>query len=111
MSQELISWLIGAGAFLALCWAVRRPAKFIYQTIIKIHKFLDEWFGNDEHPGMPQRMTAVEQAVVNNSTQMDQQSFTLGELRHELKPNGGSSMNDRLTRVEKHLNPSAPDNK
>lgn len=103
MSQELFTWLVGACGFAALCWAIRKPALFIYRLIIKIHDFLEQWFGSPDQPGLPDRMKAVE-------LQMNQQSHTLGELRHELKPNGGSSMNDRLTRVEKHLNPEAPDN-
>jgi hypothetical protein len=110
MSQELINWLIGLGSFLVLCWTIRRPVKFMYQMLIKTHDFLEEWFGSPEHPGMPDRMKAVEKTVGEVKEQTVQQSYTLGELRHELKPNGGSSMNDRLTRVEKHLNPEAPDN-
>lgn len=100
---EAISWAVGFFVFLGGLWAVRGPAKFIYTTLIRFHEFFEQWFGDEERTGIPKRLEALE-------NQTHQQSFTLGELRHELKPNGGSSMNDRLTRVEKHLNPEAPDN-
>lgn len=104
MSQELFTWLIGLGSFLVLLWAIRKPAVFIYRLIIKTHDVAELLNGTPEKPGLDERLGVIE-------GQMQQQSYTLGELRHELKPNGGSSMNDRLTRVEKHLNPDAPDNK
>lgn len=104
LANPVFMWAVGMGGFLLFLWGIRAPLKFLYRTIIRTHEFLEQWFGEPgKQPGIPERLAQLE-------TVTSQQSFTLGELRHELKPNSGSSMNDRLTRVEKILNPDAPDN-
>lgn len=112
MDQVLATWLIGAGAFLVLLWAIRGPVKFLYNLTIKAHDVIELLYGDDKDGrlGLDKRLEAFEAEQTSQSTTLNGQSQTLLELRHELKPNGGSSMNDRLTRVEKHLDPDAPDN-
>lgn len=113
MNPILINWLIGLGGFLALLWVAKNPIKFLYNLTVKAHDLVELLYGDPsdpEKPGLDKRLTAFEEGQQSAANTLLQQSATLSEMRHELKPNGGSSMNDRLTRVEKVLNPSAPDN-
>ena len=77
---DLLVWvafimlLIGAGA------GIRKRVK---PFIDKLHQFLDDWAGEPERPGVPERLGVMAR---------------LSAVEHELKPNGGSSFYDKLTK-------------
>lgn len=67
-------------------------AKFISPFFKRIRKwmntwehFMEDWFGEEERPGVPKREGVMER---------------LATLDHELKPNNGGSIKDAVDRIE-----------
>lgn len=93
-----------------ILWRMRGFFAAIARGVHRVHDFLDDWNGEPARPGKDAEPGVMERLQVLEDKQ-DEQGDLIDDMHHELKPNGGSSMNDRLTRVEKRLNPHAPDNK
>lgn len=82
-----------AGALGALA-VIGKAVSMMIRTVRKLGRLADEVLGDGERrPGWGQRLTAMEQAVAAVQAKM---STVLAEV----KPNGGGSLKDQITRIE-----------
>lgn len=58
-------------------------------------KFIEDWNGNDEEPGIVERLKQGDQRFNNIEAE-------ISVIKAELFTNGGSSMRDAINRIEKH---------
>ncbi|HEX6969056.1 MAG TPA: hypothetical protein VF174_09640 [Micromonosporaceae bacterium] len=73
----VIAAFSGLGIFLG--WLVKRAWPFVQRVV----RFIDQWHGTSTQPGVLDRLAAVEA---------------------ELRPNGGGSIKDQITRMDARLN-------
>lgn len=89
------------GAITAIVLMVRKTMPFMK----KISNFLDDWNGTEAragveaHPGVMARLGAVETGVTRLSARMEDIQASVGEVAHEVKPNSGKSMADRVNQI------------
>ncbi|MFJ4799214.1 hypothetical protein [Kitasatospora purpeofusca] len=87
--DALVAWSIGGTAVATLVTMVWRALRRISGPV---EEFLEDWNGSPARPGvaarpsMMQRVGALESAV--------------GDIKHELHPNSGSSLRDVADRIE-----------
>lgn len=87
-----------AGA-LALAWKVTR---MVLRTVRKLSRLADEVLGDGvDRPGWGRRLGTIEKDVAALKTKV---AATLAEV----KPNGGSSMRDQISRIEQATTKDAP---
>lgn len=101
MTDQLIEWGKAAAAVAALfglgtlAW---KGLRGMLRTVRKLGRLADEVLGDgDERPGWGARLTALEKKV----------STVLGEV----KPNGGGSLKDQITRIEEATGATRDDTK
>lgn len=86
-----------SGAVMALAGALALGGKLVLgmiRTVRRLGRLADEVLGDGGHrPGWGSRIAAIEQDVSTLKTKVTQ---TLAEV----KPNGGSSMKDQISRIE-----------
>lgn len=58
-------------------------------------KFIEDWNGHDDEPGIVERLKQGDQ-------RFDKIETEIGFIKAELFTNGGSSMRDAINRIEKH---------
>lgn len=73
------------GAWFAIQKFISPFFKRVRKWMTTWENFMDDWFGEEERPGVPKRAGVMER---------------LATLDHELKPNGGGSMKDAINRIE-----------
>lgn len=76
------------GAWFAIQKFVAPFFKRIRKWMTTWEHFMEDWFGEDERPGVPARAGVMER---------------LATLDHELKPNNGGSIKDAVNRIEKDV--------
>ena len=82
----LVALLTGLGLLARKAWGgVRNMARFINETMPRIHRALDDVIGDDDRPGLVDRLGVLED---NQTT-----------IKRELFPNGGGSLRDAVTRT------------
>ena len=81
-------------ALLGLLALVGGMARRMIRTIRKLGHLADEVLGDGERPGWGRRLTALEQQVAAVRVKTE---ATLAEV----KPNGGASLKDQVTRIER----------
>lgn len=81
-----------AGAIGALA-VIGKAVRAMLRTVRKLASLADEVLGDGEHPGWGRRLTTIEQDVSALRTKV---AATLAEV----KPNGGGSLKDQITRIE-----------
>ena len=86
------AWITAALALAAavlgcLAWLGRK----VWRGWQRTENFLDDWGGHPERPGVPARPGVMER--------LQSVEFTLGEVRGQIFPNGGTSMRDDLNAV------------
>lgn len=82
----------GVVASVGAIWAV---VKKILPFLRKIFHLIDDLTGEEERPGVPARLGVLgELGAVR--TKLDDVTVRLGSIEHELHPNSGSSMIDKL---------------
>lgn len=62
-------------------------------TLHKLRDFLDDWGGEPERPGVPGRLGVMSR---------------LDRIEAQLRPNGGSTLRDAVTRIEHAINDDRP---
>jgi hypothetical protein len=79
--------IVGAlGILSALFIAARRLAG----GIRRVSHFFDDWFGEEDRPGVKGRAGVMDR---------------IASIEHELRPNSGQSLRDRVDLIEKHVRP------
>lgn len=65
-------------------WRAWRPARRAWRSLTRM---LEDWHGSPERPGVPRRAGVMERL----------------EALEELRPNGGSSVRDRVERIARQV--------
>lgn len=89
MTDQLIEFGKSAAALAAIAGLVTlgwKGLRAMIRTVRRLSRMADEVLGDDERPGWGKRIAALE-AKVNT-------------VAAEVKPNGGSSLKDQITRIE-----------
>lgn len=91
-------WLL---ALFGLLSAIVATLRFAWRTLRRWSRFLDDWFGTDEHPGMVKRVAELADELANVKRD-------LAETRAQLHPNGGSTVADAVRRIESKVGAVPP---
>ena len=91
MSSVNIFLTIGAiaTASAAIGYILNKLFKFIQSAT----RFMDDWYGNEEHPGVVARLA-------EGNARFDKIEEEIGTIKAELFTNGGSSVRDAINRIE-----------
>lgn len=76
------------GAWFAIVKFISPFFKRVKKWMSTWENFMDDWFGEQERPGVPGRQGVMER---------------LHNIELEVKPNGGGSMKDAVNRIENSL--------
>ena len=93
---EIAAWLTAIAAGLA---AIAYIVRSVSRALRRVGHFLDDWFGEparDDQPARPGVMARLGR-IENRQARTEQR---VGSMESELKPNGGGSMKDQVTRIE-----------
>jgi hypothetical protein len=100
------SWVLpAAGALILVAGAlvvIGKGVRWVFSTLNMIREFLEDWRGEEARPGYHKRPGVMERLV-----SLEEQ---VGAVKHELKPNSGTSLRDAVDRIEVHTVPP-PDTK
>lgn len=90
------AWLV---ALIALCTAVVSlltwAARWFFRLMRKTMRFLDDFFGEPAHDGIPSQP-----GVMARLTQLE---ATVMNINREVNPNKGSSLRDSVSRTERSV--------
>lgn len=111
MSNWLITEnIIGAAALITattvLIIALIRTSKFIKRVV----HFFDDYFGEDERPGIDarpgfsERMSSIEKSLKKGEERFSAIEYKLDKIDYELRPNSGMSLRDAVNRIEERIN-------
>lgn len=94
VSQVTVGEVIKAVGFIvAIAGAILYIRKLVRPTWRAFSNFLEDWNGEPERPGVAGRPGVMERLEKLERLSLD--------VHHEVKPNGGNSMNDKVTRIDK----------
>jgi hypothetical protein len=79
-----------ASAIAAIGYVLAKGFKFIQSAT----RFMDDWYGTDEHPGVVARLA-------EGNARFDKIEEEIAIVKAELFNNGGSSLRDSIDRIEK----------
>lgn len=105
--DELVGWSVAAVAIataLALLWRVGRV---LLRVLRRWDEIADDWSGTPARPGVParpgllERVTSIEESQACMATCLDGIDRRVQRIEVEVQPNGGASMRDALTRVDR----------
>lgn len=101
--------IIGAAALITavtvLVIALIKTSKFIK----KIVHFFDDYFGEEERPGInarpgfSERMASIEKSLEVGTEKFNTIEYKLDKIDYELRPNSGLSLRDAVNRIEKRV--------
>lgn len=108
---DLLAWVAGLTAVLAAAaafgrWVVRpawRGLKLAWRCAQQVREFLDQWFGTDEQPGVPDRLDRIEWHVGNGA--QTPMRHVVDRTSDELHDHLAQADQDRrtLARVVRHV--------
>lgn len=105
---ELIELGKVAGAVVAIVGLVvliGKAVRSMIRTVRRLGRLADEVLGDgDERPGWGKRLTAMETLGKTNAGRLTAIEKNVGMVVAEVKPNGGSSLKDQVTRIEQTMN-------
>jgi hypothetical protein len=100
---DLIEFGKLAGALVAIAGLLvlaGKAVRWMLRSLRRLGRMADEVLGDgDERPGWGQRLAVIEKDV----TALKKTSATVAA---EVKPNGGSSLKDQITRIEEATRPA-----
>ena len=97
---ETIAWI--AALTVIVVFAIRG-----WKLLGSLKDFMDDIRGEDARPGVPARpglmvrLSSLEERSQQTGDKVDEMSVSLAEVRHEVLPNTGTSLNDAVSRTEK----------
>lgn|SRR5574341_1680439 len=101
MNLQVVLQFAGALVLVGAAVAVIiKAVKWMVSTLKKINEFLEDWRGEDERPGYPRRKGVLER-LVDLEREMN-------KVVHEVQPNSGNSLKDKVNRIEDHVVPKEP---
>ena len=86
--------------------ATIKTSKFIKRVV----HFFDDYFGEDERPGIDarpgfsERMSSIEKSLKKGEERFFTIEYKLDKIDYELRPNSGMSLRDAVNRIEGRLN-------
>lgn len=84
---------------IVLCAAAAAGVGYFLNLIIKVtktwYKFVDDWYGSEEKPGIVARLN-------DGQEHFNKIDAELKTIKDELFNNGGSSLRDAIDRIEKN---------
>jgi hypothetical protein len=97
------AWVLqAAGAVVLLAGALAvivKGVRWVAGLFKKINEFLEDWRGEPGRPGYAKRPGVMERLVALEQGQAETRE-ALEEVRHEVKPNSGSSLKDQVTSIQ-----------
>jgi len=108
------AWLIGTAAAITAIVVIWRFVLAAVRGVRKAGHFFDDWFGEGERPGqsarpgVPERLARVESSLACMSDQVTQTAARVERVEAQVYPNGGSSLNDAVRRIEKRTTQQQP---
>jgi archaellum component FlaC len=82
--------------------AIRRVSKVIKKAV----HFFDDYFGEDERPGVQrrpgisERLSSMESCLNKVDERLGTVEYKIESIEKELQPNSGSSLRDAINRIE-----------
>jgi len=92
MSMNPLQWIVLAAAASA---GIGYFGRIILKLTKTWFKFIDDWYGSDEKPGIVERLN-------DGQEHFNKIDSELATIKAELFNNGGSSLRDAIDRIEKN---------
>lgn len=106
--------LQAAGALLVIGGAIALAVKGVRVAIgllLRIEEFLDDWRGAPGRVGVPARPGVMQRLVDTDARQaaiearLEAIEDAIGEVRHEVTANSGTTLKDKVTLLAEHVVP------
>jgi hypothetical protein len=102
VNTQLIAGLTGWNitGILAVLTALGALARKVWPFGRKLVHFIDDWFGEPARDGVPERAGVMARlATIDEHAQRTDERLDV--IEHELKPNSGKSLHDKVTQMAK----------
>lgn len=87
----ILEWIIAVGAALSAIIYIGKKLGQLFKTWFK---FIDDWYGNEENPGIVERLA-------EGNKRFDALESDMRIIKAELFNNHGTSLRDAIDRIEK----------
>lgn len=91
---EIFTSLVAIGGVLTLLYAK------VWPFIRKVVQLVNDLVGEDPRPGLPEGRPGVLARIDRIESRMATVEVRVGDIHHEVSPNGGGSIKDIVTRTE-----------
>jgi hypothetical protein len=85
------AWIIAAGAVVAALGVLLAAGRAVWKWGRRVDNFFEDWAGEPGRPGVPARLGVM--------ARLETIEDRLGAVEHELRPNSGKSLHDKVTRI------------
>lgn len=105
VAENIITAAALITAVTILIVAIVRTSRFIKKVV----HFFDDYFGEDERPGVDarpgfsERMASIEKSLEVGAEKFNTIEYKLDKIDYELRPNSGLSLRDAVNRIEKRV--------
>jgi archaellum component FlaC len=102
VAENIIAAAAIITAITILIVAFRKTSKFIKKTV----HFFDDYFGEEERPGVErragvsERLSKMESCLSNVDLRFKTIEYKIENIEKELQPNSGTSLRDAINRIE-----------
>lgn len=86
-----VAWVLAAAALLTALGVFWKAGKAVLGWARQVADFFDDWRGQPARPGVPARAGVMQRLADFDSR--------LANVEHELNPNGGRSLHDKVDRI------------
>lgn len=95
-ANELFAALAAAGALIALLRSK------VWPFLRKVVQLVNDLVGEDPRPGLPEGRPGVLARIDRVESRVATVEAAVGDIRHEVSPNGGGSLKDSVVRLERN---------